>query len=156
MKTAVVYYSLDGNCAFVAKELIASLDADLIRLHTLDEKQRKGLGKFFWGCGKMLSKKNPPLKPYSFNPAAYDFIIVGAPVWAGSPAPPIRTFLAEAGIKGKKTAFFAAHAGSKGKAMEKFRALLAGAEITAESDFTDPLKNAEEVKKQIAEWATRL
>ena len=156
MKTAVVYYSLDGNCAFAAKELIALLDADLIRLHTVDEKHRKGLGKFFWCCKLMMSKKNPPLKPYSFNQAAYDVIILGAPVWAASPAPPIRSFLSEAGISGKKTALFVTHAGGMGKALEEFRALLTGNEIIAEADFIAPAKNDEEVKRQVGEWVKNL
>ena len=152
MKTAVVYYSLDGNGAFVAKEIISLLNADLIRLHTADEKPRKGPAKFFWGCKLMFSKKNPPLKPYSFNPAAYDMVIIGAPVWAASPAPPVRTFLAEAGIAGKKVALFVTHGGSMGKALEKFHALLAGNDIVAEADFKDPAKNSEEAKGQIADW----
>ena len=153
MKTAVVYFSLDGNCDFVAKELITLLNADLIRLHTVDEKRRKGLGKFFWGCKLMMSKKNPPLKPYSFNLAAYDLIILGAPVWAASPAPPIRTFLSETGITGKKIALFVTHAGKMGKALEEFRVLLAGNEIVAEADFNNPAKNSEEAKRHIADWA---
>ena len=152
MKTAVVYYSLDGNCALVAKELIKLLDADLIRLHTKDAKQRKGLAKLFWGCKLMMSRKNPPLQPYSFNPDAYDVIILGSPVWAASPASPICTFLAETGITGKKAAFFVTHAGGAGKVREKFRALLAGNEIIAEAGFKDPVKNFEEVKNLIADW----
>ncbi|MCL2043904.1 MAG: flavodoxin [Treponema sp.] len=152
MKTAVVFYSLDGNCAFVAKELIALLDADLIRLHTADEKQRKGLTKGIWGFKLMFSKKNPPLKPYSFNPAAYDMVIIGAPVWAASPAPPVRTFLSEAEITGKKIALFVTHAGGKGKALEKFREMLAGNTIIAEADFNGPAKNSEDAKRQIGDW----
>ena len=152
MKTAVVYFSTNGNCAFVAKELINVLDADLIRLHAADEKPRKSAAHFFWGCKLRLSRKNPPLQPYSFNPEAYDLIIIGAPIWAGSPAPPVRTFIAEAGITGKKVALFITHTGGKRKSLIKFRALLAGNDIAAEADFNSPLKNIEETKQRIAAW----
>ena len=152
MKTAVVYYSIDGNGALVAKELIALLNADLIRLHTADEKPRKGFVQFLWGCKMMLLNKNPPLKPYSFNPLAYDLIILGSPVWGASPAPPIRSFLAEAGLSGKKVAFYLTHTGSVGKAREKMWALLAGNNIISEADFLRPLENSEGVKQQLADW----
>src|SRR5215470_2718602 len=110
MKTAVVYYSLDGNCAFVAEQIKAQLNADMIQLHTKDEKKRGKIGKMFWGVGMVFGKKKPPLKPYTFDAAAYDLIIIGAPVWADSPAPPIQTFISGAAITGKKIALFVCHA----------------------------------------------
>jgi flavodoxin len=156
MKTAVVFYSLSGNCALIAQEIKAKLDADLIRLHTEDEKPRGGFAKFFWGIGVMLGIKKAPLKPYTFNPAAYDFIIIGVPVWAGSPARPIRAFLAETGITGKKVALFVCHNGGKGNALEKLKALLPGNDISAETDFIYPIKNIEQAAQQAADWAKGL
>ena len=151
MKTAVVFYSLDGNCALVAQEIKAQLNADLISLYTKDEKKRSKIGKLFWGGGMVFGRKKPPLKPYAFDPAGYDLIVLGVPVWAGSPAPPIETFLRETGVKGKKVALFVCHGGGKGKSLEKFKALLAGNEITAEADFLEPAgKNGE--KQKIADW----
>ena len=153
MKTAVVFYSLDGNCALVAEEIKSQLNADLIRLHTKDEKKRGKVRKLFWGVGMVFSRKKPSLKPYTFDPAAYDLIIIGAPVWADSPAPPVQTFIAETSITGKKTALFVSHAGGKGTSQEKFRALLAGNDIVAEIDFKDPIKGKnEDIKQQISDW----
>jgi len=153
MKTAVVYYTLDGNCAIVAREIKDKLGADLIQLYTQDEKKRSMIGKMFWGGGMVFSGKKPPLKPYTFDPAAYERIIIGAPVWAGSPAPPILTFLSEAGITGKKIALFVCHAGGKGDALEKLKALFAGNDIVAEADFREPAKgNGDEVKQKVADW----
>ena len=154
MKPVVVYYSLDGNCAFVAEELKTLLSADLLRLCTKDEKKRSKFGQLMWGGGMVFRKKNPELKPWNFDSSAYDLIILGVPVWAGHPAPPIRTFLAEAGISGKKIALFVCHGGGMGKSLEKFRAMLTGNDIIAEANFLDPGKNAgEETKQQIAAWA---
>ena len=153
MKTAVIFYSLDGNCAIIAKEIKSQLNADLIRLYTKDEKKRGKIGKLFWGVGMVFSGKKPQLKPYTFDPSAYDLIIIGAPVWADSPAPPVKTFLSEAAITGKKVALFVCHAGSKGDSQKKFRALLAGNDIIAEADFKDLVKEGiEKVKQQITDW----
>jgi len=156
MKTAVVFYSLDGNCALVAQEIKTRLNADLIPLHTKDEKKRGKMGKFFWGGGMVFLNKKPPLKPYTFDPGAYDLIVIGVPVWAASPAPPVKTFLSETGIKNKKVAIFVCHAGGKGNALGKFKALLEGNEIAAAADFKEPAKGGEELKNQIADWVKSL
>jgi len=157
MKTAVVYYSLDGNCALVAEEIKSKLNADLLRLYTKNEKKRGFAGNLFWGCTMVFFRKKPSLKPYIFNSSDYDLIILGAPVWAGTVAPPVNTFISETGISGKKTALFVCHAGGKGDSMEKFKALLAGNEIISETDFKDPVKgNTEDIKKQVENWVNGL
>ncbi|MDR1575259.1 MAG: flavodoxin [Treponema sp.] len=152
MKTAVVYYSFDGNCALVAEQIKAILNADLIRLQTKDEKKRGGFAKYFWGGAQVVMRKKPALKPYDFDAAAYDLIIIGAPVWAGSPAPPLETFLSAAKISGKKLALFLCHAGGRGKAMDKLKLLLAGNTIAAETDFINPAGNTGELKRKVEEW----
>jgi len=159
MKTAVVFYSLDGNCALVAEEIKAQMNADLIRLHTTDEKKRSKIGKFFWGGSMVFLHKKPPLKPYTFDASAYDLIVLGAPVWASSPAPPLETFISETKIQGKKIALFVCYSGGMGDALCKLKALLVGNEVVAEVDFIDPAKaNAgkqglsENVKQKIADW----
>jgi flavodoxin len=153
MKIAVVFYSLDGNCALVAEELKAQLNADLIRVQTVDEKKRGKMGMLFWGCGMVFSRKNPPIKPVQFDPSAYDLIIMGAPVWAYSSAPPLLTFISQAGITGKKIALFVCHGGGMGKSLTKLKALLPGNDIVSEIDFKEPINdNIDNVKQKIVDW----
>jgi flavodoxin len=156
MKTAVVYYSYEGHCAFAAERIGSQLGADLLRLYTVDEKRRSGFAKYFWGGGMVTMHRRPALKPYQFDPSAYDLIIIGAPVWAATPAPPIQSFLSERKLSGKRVALFLCHAGGKGKAMDKFKSLLAGNTIAAEADFCNPAKGGETTEKQIDEWAASL
>ena len=156
MKTAVVCYSLDGNCAFVAAEIKNLLNADIIQLHTVDEKKRSKLGNFFWGGGMVFLRKKPELKPWIFDASKYDLIIMGVPVWAGSPAPPIQSFISKAGISGKKIALFVCHGGGQGKAIKVFKALLPGNDIVASMEFLEPINAGEDAKKQIAQWAGNL
>ena len=153
MKTAVVYYTFDGNCALVAREIKDRLNADVIRLYMEDEKKRSGLAKYLWGGGMAVKRIKPPLKPYTFDPSAYDLIIIGAPVWAGSPAPPVMTFLSEAGITSKKIALFVCHGGGMGNTLKKLKAPLAGNDIVAETDIKNPAKiSSEALKQRIADW----
>jgi flavodoxin len=153
MKTVVVYYSYDGNCAFIAKQLKSQLNADIVALETADEKKRTGLAKYAWGGSQVFMRKKPALKPYNFDPAAYDLIVLGTPVWAGSPSPAIVSFLSRTKIAGKRIALFICHAGGRGKAMEKFEALLPGNTIAGKIDFINPARgDPEEALKKTAEW----
>ena len=154
MKTAVIFYSYDGNCAFVAEQLKAQLNADILRLETVDRKRRTGFAKYFWGGSQVVMGRKPPIKPFTFSSEAYDLIVLGVPVWAGSPAPAMRTFLSKTRISGKKIALFVCHGGGKGKALDKFRAMLTGNTIVSEIDFVDPAgNNPQEQKKRIEDWA---
>jgi flavodoxin len=154
MKTLIVYYSLDGNCGLIADILKSELNADVLKLETLDEKKRKGLARYFWGGRQVFTHAKPSLKPYSVSPDSYDLIIIGGPVWAGSPAPALNTFLEKTKITGKKTASFLCHAGGKGKAPEKLKAGLPGNTFAGEIDFINPLKgNREEIAARLREWA---
>jgi len=158
MKTAVVFYSLDGNCAFTARKIGKLLNADIIHVQTKDEKKRRKFIKIIWGVIQVMSKKIPELKPVNFDPAAYDLIILGAPVWASSPAPAMKAFFSQTKIEGKKLALFMCHAGGMGDAMIKFKAMLQGNSIISEMDFNDPVKpnNMENAIQQIEEWVKTL
>ena len=156
MKTAVLFYSLDGNSAFIAEEIKTRLNADIFRVYTKDEKKRSKAGNIFWGGCMVFFGKKPPLKPLAFDPSAYDLIIIGAPVWADTPATPIKTFISSAGITGKKIALFVCHEGGMKKTLGKFKKLLPCNEIIAEIDFKNTLKNIDETKKKIEEWVLNL
>ncbi|GHV79909.1 flavodoxin [Spirochaetia bacterium] len=157
MKTLIVYFSYDGNSAVVAEELKKATDADVLELKTEDEKVRTGFAKYAWGGKQVLTHARPKLKPYTVTIEDYDRIIIGGPVWAGSPAPALQSFIAQTRISGKMLGLFICHGGGKGKAMDKFKALLPGNIIAAEIDFINPARlDREAVAKQIAEWVGTL
>jgi flavodoxin len=157
IKTAVIYYSLDGNCALVAEAIKNRLNADVFAIKTADEKRRTGIGKYIWGGRQVFQHTKPELKPLNVNIDAYDLIILGTPVWAGSPAPAMVSFLSRTQLNGKKTAIFCCHGGGKGKALAKFKALLPENAVAAEIDFFNPARgNTEELRKKINAWVTAL
>ena len=157
MKIAVVYYSFDGNSAVVAAQLAERLNVDTIRIKLKDEKKRRGFFKFFWGGAMVVFNKIPELKPLTFDPAAYDLIILGAPVWAGSLAPPMKGFLSSAKITGKKIALYTCYGGDSGKSLDDFKALLSGNEIISETGFKNPARgNPDELKQQIDGWVKQI
>jgi flavodoxin len=156
MKTAVIFYSYDGNCAFAAEQIGALLKADLVQIQTVDQKKRRGFLKILWGGMQVMTGKLPALKPVNFDAAAFDLIILGAPVWASSPPPAMKAFLSQTKICGKKLALFMCHKGGKGNAVDKFKALLKDNDVISEADFIEPQKNTEKARQQIEEWVKKL
>ena len=157
MKTAVIFYSYEGNSVLVADIIRAALKADVFEIKTKDTKKRDGFAKYAWGGSQVVMGKKPELKPLSVDLDAYDLIILGTPVWAWSPSPAIVSFIAERKISGKKLALFCCHGGGPGKTLEKLKALLKGNTIAGEIDIMYPSKmDKEELKKKIGDWVKLL
>ncbi len=145
MNTAIVYYSMLGNSEMVAKKLAAKLDADLIRIEPDKAYPDKGAKKFLWGGKSAVMGEQPLLKPYEFDASKYDTVILGFPVWASRPAPPICTFLNEhrEKIKEKKIAIFACQSGNGAeKAFERVKKQLGIETFAAELILIDPKTKA--------------
>jgi hypothetical protein len=81
----------------VKRKDIATDKARMEALKLEDGSERKGLAKYVWGGRQVIRKQRSALKPYTFDAAACDLIVIGTPVWAGSPAPAIETFLGKRG-----------------------------------------------------------
>ena len=151
MKTAVIYYSFDGNCALVAEHIKTILNAEVFEVKIAIGKKRTGFANFFQGL--LLMMKKPKILPLSVDISAYEQIILGAPVWGGSPASPLVSFLGKTKISGKKIALFCSHGGSMGKTFDKLKALLVGNTIVGEMDIKNPAKQeSAALKEKINEW----
>jgi flavodoxin len=159
MKTLVVFYTYDGNSALVALKLQNALGegCDILSLELEDEADRSGLAKFIWGGRMVLSRSNPKLEPYDTAIDGYDLIILGGPVWAGSPAPALRTFIADTKPAGKRIGLFLCHGGRPGKAFDKLKALLPGNTIVGTIDFVNPdNQDRAAVVKRVDDWVKGL
>ena len=153
MKTLIVYYSYEGNCASIAEKIKTALpEADTLRLSTAEDKTRGFFAKYLWGGKQVFSGKKPTLTPYSVDVAAYDLIIIGTPVWAWSYAPAMRSFLEGTKIEGKRIALFCCHGGGKGKTLEKLQKALPGNTFIGMVDFREPLKHTRGVTEKLAAW----
>lgn len=153
MKTAVVYYSLEGNTKMVAEKIASKFDAKLYELKEIKNSvSKEGFFKYFWGGKQVVTKKKPKLEPLDFDVNDYDIIFIGTPVWAYSYAPAIRTFLANYNIKNKKVGLFCSHGGGPGNIMHKMENELIGNEIISKFDIMEPLNDLESSTKKIDKW----
>ncbi len=135
MKTLVVYYSLEGNTDYVAGKIAERTGAELLRLRPEKEYRDKGFSKFIWGGKSAMMAESPALEPYNADLTSYERIIFGFPVWAGTFAPPLRTFVSEnkEALAGKNIVSYACQSGKGAE-----RALKKLEELTGESfRFTD-------------------
>lgn len=141
MKVAVIYYSLEGNTELIAEMIAKETNAKIYRLEPLKEYPTKGFMKFFIGGGSVLFHRKPKLKEESFNLDAYDTLIIGSPIWAGTYAPPINTFLTSNQIKNKSIYLFASHGGGGAeKYYSKMKERLHGNIVADTIDFQEPIK----------------
>jgi len=156
-KSVVVYYSFEGSTKRLAEMLSEELKCDSLELKGKKEIKTKGFIKYVWGGRQAVMKKKPELKPYDLELEKYDNIIIGTPVWAGTVAPPIRSFVDVEKIENKKIAFFCTHEGGMGKVNEKFRAIINDSNsIISSIDILKPLTKIDSTNNEIIQWGKEL
>ena len=158
MKTLIVYYTLEGNTHYAAKIIASQLDADVLRVKPVKTYPRKGFRKFLWGGKSAVMAETPELEPYTFDASAYDRIVFGFPVWAGNVTPPLRTFIKENDLSGKRFAAFACQSGAGAeKAFEKLKTALGIRELDAELVLIDPKTKPDPInEKKISGFCGKL
>ena len=97
-----------------------------------------------------------PIDRLVVNIEDYDTMIIGSPVWAGKMAPPMRTFLTQAQLAGKKTAFFCTSGGGGSSEFLKEMRELAKGEFVGELGVKMSPKVADAAVKQAKAWARSL
>lgn len=158
MKNIIIYYSLEGSTQLAAEKLAEKLGADTLRLYPKKAYPTGGFKKFFWGGKSAVMAETPALEAYSFEGEKYDRVIFGFPVWAGNITPPLRSFIKENDLSGKKFAAFACQSGSGAeKAFLKLKACLGVEQLDAELILIDPkAKPDAENERKIEEFCASL
>lgn len=100
-KTLVLYYSLTGNTKMVAEEFANRLGADIEEITCVNPYDTN-----FQACIQRCLQDRAAGTVTEINPvkadiSQYDQIFIGYPVWFGTYAPPIATFLANNDLSGK-------------------------------------------------------
>lgn len=156
-KTVVIFYSLEGSTAFVAKMIADVLGADVLELR-LKKSLPTGFLKFVIGGMQTVFKHTPELLPFDKQPATYDRIFLGTPIWASNYTPAIRTFLKTTKFTGKKVALFCCCADKPGKAFDSLRQDLTGNTVIGEIAFPKvwEYKGTNEFNNKVSAWANEM
>lgn len=105
-KTLVLYYSLTGNTRMVAEEFANRLGADVEELVCVNPYDTN-----FRACIERCLQEREAgtiaeIEPVKADLSKYDVIFIGYPVWFGTYAPPVATFLSNNDLGGKKVVPF--------------------------------------------------
>jgi len=93
MKTAVVYYSLDGSTREAALIIAQKLDADVYELEEVKQRSGKPLSFMAAAFGALTGKKSRLKENPAQDMNGYERIYVGSPIWASRTVPAVNTFL---------------------------------------------------------------
>ncbi|MBN1558105.1 MAG: NAD(P)H-dependent oxidoreductase [Lentisphaerae bacterium] len=158
MRTLVIYYSFSGSTRLIAERIAAATGGRVLELEMQNPIPERGFGKFFRAGGQALMRSTPVLNPLAMQPAGYDLLFIGTPVWAGTLAPPLRTFLRDVELAGKAIALFCCHGGGgPSRTFAHLRKALAGNRVVSEIAFYDPRKHNTDTQIAEAEaWARQV
>ncbi|WP_067049161.1 metalloregulator ArsR/SmtB family transcription factor [Methanofollis ethanolicus] len=137
LNACVVYYSYTGVTRNVARQIQSACSCDLVEVKT-----QKDYSTFTaYTTGVLRSRKGAcdPIVPEEIDVSPYDLLIIGTPVWAWKPAPPINAAVkALSGCEGKKAVVFVTCCGQPGEALPLLRKALAsrGVEVVTEISLT--------------------
>lgn len=139
MNILIVYYSLEGNTKLVAEKLAERTGADLLEIKSVKKYPAKGPAKFVVGGKDAAFKFCPEIVKSGVDVEKYDAIYIGTPVWDGTIAPPMRSYLRDTLIKTPNVAAFACMAGKDPKKTFKvIKELVVIDELKAEVSFCNP------------------
>lgn len=135
MRTLVVYYSRTGHTKHVAKELAIALNADLEEI--VDRTSRMGLLGYLRSGYEATFEKSADIQPPRLQPASYDLVLVGTPVWSSALSSPVRTYLSRMGERIPCLGIFCTEGGRGGANALRQMALLAKQPPVAELVLRD-------------------
>ena len=146
-KILITYFSAGGVTAKVAKDLAASIGADLFEIRpqtpysAADIKWTNPLAR----CNReKLGKKDVPVSGQVEGFDRYDAVLLGFPIWYGCQPNVVNTFCKGYDWTGKKVYAFATSGGSGiGKTAEKLKPYLKGA-VSVEAKL---VRSADEVER---------
>ena len=110
-KPLVAYFTLTHNTEKAAQVIAEETGADLYQIQLITPYPSEYRAQTELAKKELADGTLPPIQPLPQNMADYDVVFVGSPVWWGTMATPVRTFLASGALKGKTVIPFVTHGG---------------------------------------------
>lgn len=154
-KILIVYYSWSGNTRFLANTIKRLSNADILEI--LPEKPYPDSYRQTVDIAKKETDAGytPPIKTKIPNISDYDMILIGSPNWWGTVSSPIRTFICENNLSGKKIALFITHEGSRmGRSLSDIKKLCPNSEILEALPIRGG--SVKEAEKEAEKWLKRI
>ncbi|MCR4658752.1 MAG: hypothetical protein K5650_00460 [Bacteroidales bacterium] len=105
-KVLVLYYSQTGNTKMVAEQIANKLGADIEAIEAVDPYDPDFQATIQRCMQEREMDVLPSIKPVLDDLSKYDIIFLGYPVWFGTYAPPVTSWLTGVDLTGKKVVPF--------------------------------------------------
>jgi flavodoxin len=110
-KMMVVYYSYSGITKEVAEFIKEKIGGDIFEIEPVDQYPSSYSATLELANKELASGHKPTLKNRLENVGDYDVIFLGSPVWCGTIAPAVTSFLSTHDLSGKTIIPFCTHGG---------------------------------------------
>lgn len=110
-KSIVVYYTWAGHTRKIAAIIAAQLGAELHEVLPDTPYTQNYNALLDQAKNEIREGFHPPINKFNLNINDYDVVFVGTPIWWGTMAPPIASFLSENDLSGKIVMPFSTHGG---------------------------------------------
>jgi flavodoxin len=149
----VVCYSRSGKTRWVAGRLAEMLSADIEQI--TEKKDRSGLlGYLTAGKDTVLDRPAEVTSRHSLE--GKKTVVIGMPVWALAPPPPVRAYLRSVDLAGKRVCAFATMDGSGGeRTLDALSKLVPGG-LAERLVLKKPAPDDPGLLAQLTDWAERI
>jgi len=110
MKILLTYYSRTGVTRKLVDYIVKKISAETEEIK--DTVKRIGIIGYLFAGRDAMKRRLTKLEPMKFNPADFDLVIIGTPIWSWNMSVPVRTYLNEYKNQFKQVAFFCTMGGS--------------------------------------------
>jgi len=128
-KTLVVFFSRTGKVRRVAEAIADELGADVEEI--VDTRDRRGPFGLLSAARDAVLRRAARIEEPAHDPADYDLVVIGTPVWAWSVSAPVRAYLQRERERLPEVAFFAVARGQGPARAVRVMGVLAGKEPRA-------------------------
>ena len=159
MAKIIIYYSQSGKTDLIARVLGNRLNADLVRIHDL--KNREGFKNKLISSLTSFRESKTDIVPTRVDLTGYDTIYFGTPTWSGNPTPAIMTIIDRCDLRAKDVILFTTmdntHGDSTIERLER-KVKLRGARviesfaITTKNKTPEKLVNDTETMIEMKDW----
>lgn len=105
----VVYYSMGGNTRAIANEIRDLTGADIEEI--AEPHRRHGLSGVVRALFDTMLRRSPAIIPAAYDPAVFEALLLGGPVWGGRMAAPVRAYAKRYGGRPLRVGFFCTEGG---------------------------------------------
>lgn len=156
MKALVLYYSYSGNTERIARQVSQSLNCDIAEIQTVIPYPEDYDDVVDQSELEIKDGYEPEIHRLKHNPADYDTVILGFPVWWYTFAPPVKTALSSVDWAGKTVYAFATNAGWLGHSFQDVEKACAGADVKRGMNIRFSAKNLVTSPTEIDKWIEQI